>query len=222
MTFRRRVSLFVSASLILAASGPYLAGQVRVVDLTNTPPNRADWKIVASEAGGSLGSSQTPPSYVPVTVHLNNCAVRDSVFYYSVEIENSRKLELKVPVSLNSKLFDQRGTITFRELLIRLGTVTNIQDPSTFQSDLAPIELFGDQSVPGTLVVLAPGERLLLRLKSEAAHKAQELRSLLVNIGASDVTLSPGEDGYRKKEIWIPAFRAKSESSCLEPEQEMR
>jgi hypothetical protein len=212
----RGILMFCSAALLIVLLPAQLAAQGRVVDLTNTAPNLAEWKIVASEAGGPVGTWPMPPSYLPVTVHLTNCVVRNAELYFSIQIQNDRKLEVQVPVSMNSKLFDRRGTITFRELLIRLGTATNTRDLTTFKigSGFAEIMLFGDRSVPGTIAVLAPGERLVLQLKSQAWPKDQDLSSLRVNIAGSDARLSPSGDGYTKREIWIPALFATSESTC--------
>lgn len=222
--FNKGTLILISAILQVGASVPYVAAQARVVDLTNDSPSVAEWKIVASEAGGPIGTRPMPPSHVPVTVHLTSCAVRKSGFYFSVEIENNRKLEVQVPISMNSKIFDRKGTIRFRELLIRLGTATNTQDATTFKNDprFTEIMLFGDQSVPGTIVVLAPGERLVLRLKLDVPPKDQDLRSLRVHLGGSDATLSTNGDGYRKRETWIPALFAISEPNCSESELEVK
>ena len=216
--FNRGLLMFCSAALLIALLPAQSAAQTRVVDLTNAAPDLAEWKIVASGAGGPVGTWPMPPSHVPVTVYLTNCAVRNAALYFSVQIENNRKLEVRVPVSINSKLFDRRGTIEFRELLIQLGTATNTQDPSTFTRDpnSPSIMLFGDQSVPGTIAVLAPGERLVLRLKAEGRFKDEDLSSLRVHIGGSDATFSPSGDGYSKRETWIPALFATSEPTCSE------
>lgn len=224
MMLHRKTLFLVALALYVATSAPRLAAQARVVYLTKASPNLAEWKIVASEAGGPVGTSPMPPSYVPITLHLTDCAVRDAGIYFSVEIDNNRKSEVQVPVSVNSKLFDRRGTIAFRELLIHLGTATNVEDVSTFKNDpnLTTITLFGDPSVPGTISVLAPGERLLLRLKSEAQAKNQDLSSLRVNSGAFDVMLSPSGDGYKKRETWIPALFAISESTCCKSKHEAK
>ena len=215
---------FSSATLLIALSAAQLAPHVRVVDLTNTTSNLAEWKIVESGAGGSIGPRPMPPSYVPVTVHLTNCALRNAEFFFSVEIENNRQVEVQVPISMNSKLFDRRGTIVFRELLIQLGTATNTQDPSTFKREpnIGSIMLFGDQSVPGTMALLAPGERLVFRVKSEVPSMHQDLSSLRVHIGGLDATLSPSRDGYSKRETWIPALFAISESTCSESKPEVK
>ena len=224
--FNREILILVSVACLAAASAAQSPDQTRVVDLTNAAPNPGQWRIVESRSGGPIGTlaRPVPPPYVPVTVHLTNCAVGNAGFYFSVEVENNRDLEVQVPVSMNSKLFDQRGTIAFRELLIQLGTATNAQDPSTFKRDpnLPSIVLFGDQSVPGTMAVLAPGERLVLRLKSEVQSKHQELTSLRVHIGGSDATLSPSGDGYRKNEMWIPALFAMSEPPCSESKRQAK
>ncbi len=222
--FKRGTLMFYSALLLLLLSAPRLAAQVRVVDLTNAVPNLAEWKIIESGFGGSAGTWPMPPSHVPVTARLTNCAVRNAELYFSVEIENNRKLEVRFPVSMNSKLFDRRGTIAFRELSIQLGRATNTKDPSTFKPDpTSPsITLFGDQSVPGTIAVLAPGERLVLRLKSEGLIKNQDLSTLRVQIAGSDTTLSPSDDGYRKRGTWIPALYATSEPTCSESKPEVR
>lgn len=216
--FNRAIFFLVSVACFVAASAAQSLERIRVVDLTNITPNLAEWKIVASGAGGAIGTASMQPSYVPATVHLTDCIVGNAEFYFSVEIENNRKLELHVPISMNSKLFDRKGTIRFRELLIRLGTASNTQDASTFKNDPRFTEtmLFGDQSVPGTIAVLAPGERLVLRLKSEMQSRDQNLSSLRVHIGGSDATLSPSGDGYRKSETWIPALFAISEPTCSE------
>lgn len=210
--------LICSASLFIL---PWLGAQVRFVDLTSASPNLAEWKIVSSEASGSVGPS---PSHVPVSVRLLDCTVNNSDLYFSVEIYNDRKLDVQVPVSVNAKLVDHQGTITFRQLLIRLGTATDTQDASTFKADphLGSIDLFGDQSVPGTVEVLAPGERLLLRLKVELRSKAQERRDLRVHIGALDTILSPTDAGFREAESWVPALSVNSEPAACGSKQEAK
>jgi hypothetical protein len=220
----RGIFILISIACSIAASAAQSPDQTRIVDLTNTTPNPAEWKIVASGTGGPIGTWPVPPSHVPVTVHLTNCAVRNAELFFSVEIENNRKLEVQVPVSMNPKLFDRRGTTAFRELSIQLGTATNTQDPSTFEHDpnLPSIVLFGDQSVPGTIAVLAPGERLVLRLKSEIQPRDQNVSSLRVRIGAFDQTLSPSGDGFRKIGTLIPALFAMSESTCSESKPEVK
>jgi hypothetical protein len=194
------------------------------VDLTHTTANPADWKIVESGAGGSVGTWPVPPSHVPVTVHLTNCVMKNAELYFSVEIENNRKLEVQVPISMNSKLFDRRGAIRFRELFIRLGTAGNTEDATTFKNDprFGEIALLGDQSVPGTIALLAPGERLVLQLKSEIQSKDQDLDSLRVRIGAFDETLSPSGNGFRKIGTLIPALFAMSEPACSGPGRELK
>ena len=217
----REISVVCSAALLVATSAAQLSAQARVVDLTDTTPNLPEWKIVASVAGGSI-VGPVPPSHVPVTVLLTSCTVRNAEFFFSVEIKNNRKSEVQIPVSMNSKLFDRRGTITFRQLLIQLGTATNAQDPSTFKRDpaLPSIILFGDQSVPGTFAALGPGENLILRLKSEIRSANQDVRGLRVQIGGSDATLSPKGGGYSKSETWVPALFAISEPACSGPKPE--
>ncbi len=212
------ILIVISIACFVAASPSQPPDQTRIVDLTNTNPKPAEWKIVASGTGGPIGTWPVPPSYVPVTVHLTDCAVRNAGLFFSVDIENNRKLEVQVPLGMNPKLFDRRGTIVFTELSIQLGTATNTQDLSTFVRDpnLPSIVLFGDQSVPGTIAVLAPGERLVLRLKSEIQSRDQNLSSLRVRIGAFDETLSPSGDGFRKIGTLIPALFAMSEPTCSE------
>src|SRR6266566_1948710 len=219
-----RILIFLLTELLVALSPAHIFAQVRVVDLTNTTPNPAEWNIVASEAGGPIGTWPVPPSHIPVTVHLTNCAVRNGGLFFSVEIENNRTLEVQVSVSMNSKLFDRRGTIVFRELLIQLGTATNTQDPSTFKREpsLPSIVLFGDQSVPGTIAVLAPGERLVFRMKSQVPSMHQDLSGLRVHIGGSDAMLSPSGDGHKKSEMWIPALFAISEPTRSESKPEVK
>jgi hypothetical protein len=210
-----------SAALLVAVSAAQSPRQVRIVDLTNTAPNLAEWKVTASGAGGPVGTSPMPPSYVPVAIHLSNCALRDGKFYFSVEIDNNRKVEALIPISMNSKLFDHQDTIRFRQLLLLLGKAANLQDATTFKKDprFPEFTLFGDQSVPGTLAVLAPGERLVLRLKSEMRLGDQNFDDLRVHIGGSDQTLSPSGDGYHKMEGWIPALFAISEPNCSESKE---
>lgn len=212
---------FSSVALLIVLSAGQSASQAQVVDLTNTLPDLAKWKIVASEFGGPVGTSPMPSSYVPVAVHLTNCRLRNGEFYFSVEIENNRKLEAQVPISMNSKFFDHKGTIRFRELLIRLGTASNAQDATTFKNDprFAEITLFGDRSVPPTIAVLAPGESLVLRLKLEPQLPDQNLSNLRVRIDASDETLSPSGDGFRKLGTLIPSLSAISEPNCSESKE---
>jgi hypothetical protein len=112
-----------------------LERQARVVDLTNNAPVSAEWKILTSEAGGPVGRSPMPSSHVPVGIHLTSCALRNEESYFSVEIENNRKVEAQIPISMNSKLFDRKGTIRFRELLLLLGKAANTQDATTFKND---------------------------------------------------------------------------------------
>src|ERR1051325_6757267 len=129
------LTLLLSAFLVSLPAAQMEAAKTRVVDLTRTTANPADWKIMESRVGGSIGTWPVPPSYVPVTVHLTNCVMKDAELYFSVEIENDRKLEVQVPISMNSKLFDHRGVIQFRELFIRLGTAGNTEDATTFKND---------------------------------------------------------------------------------------
>jgi len=206
------------AALLVAVSAAQSPRQVQVVDLTDTAPNLAEWKVTASEAGGPVGTRSMPPSYVPVAIHLSNCALRNGRFYFSVEIENNRKVEAQIPISMNSKLFDHQGTIRFRQLLLLLGKAANTQDATTFKKDprFPEFTLFGDQSVPGTVAVVAPGERLVLRLKAEMRSGDQNFDDLRVHIGGSDQTLSPSGDGYHKMEGWVPALFAISEPNCSE------
>jgi hypothetical protein len=192
------------------------SSQARTVDLTGGVPDLAKWKILSSVSGGSIGAFPRPPSQVPVTLHLADCAAGDSDFGFTLEIENSRSLEIQIPISLSSKPFDHPGAIGFRELVIDLGTVTNADSAQMFRRDsrLASITLFGDQSVPGTIVVLAPGERLILRLRAAARSKVPDLASLRVEIGAFDTTLSPTGNGYHEAETIVPALWATSEPTC--------
>jgi hypothetical protein len=215
MTIIARVFSFAPA-LLLVAWVPHLATQTRVVDLTNAIPNPAQWKIVASEAGGPVGTRPLPPSHVPVTLGLTDCLLRNGHLSFFVEIYNNRDVEVLVPLSMNSRIFDRPGTIEFRELLIRLGTATNAQDAITFKHDsrFDGITLFGSQSVPSTIAILAPGGRLLLRLKSEARIKGEDIGSMRASIGAFDVSLAPSGEGYRKRETWVPALSAISEPTC--------
>jgi hypothetical protein len=212
--FIKDMGMFLWAALLIALSASPLSAQKRVVDLTNAASDLAEWKIVASGAGGSLGSSSPPPSHQPVTLHLTKCAVKDKEFFFSVEIENNRKVEIQIPISMNSKQFDHAGTISFTELLIRLGTATDIQDPSTFNQKLPSVELFGSQSVPSTMALLAPGEHLVLHLKSKGPSKDQDISSLHARIGGVEVTLTPRPLGYAKNSTWINALSANSESPC--------
>ncbi len=216
--FNRGVFILVSVACFVASSAVQSLERTRVVDLTNATANPAVWKIVASGAGGPIGTWPIPPSHVPATIHLSDCVVGNAEFYFSVEIENNRKLELEVPISMNSKLFDRKGTIRFRELLIRLGTASNTQDATTFKNDprFNEIILFGDQSVPGTIALLAPEERLVLRLKSEMQSQDKNLSSLRVSIGAFDETLSPSGGGFRKIGTSVPALFTMSEPTCSE------
>lgn len=96
----RAIPTFSWAALLVVLSGAQSVPKLRVVDLTNAVPDLAEWKIVTSEAGGPVGTSTMPPSHVPVGVHLTNCALQKGGGYFSVEIENNRKLELQVPVSI--------------------------------------------------------------------------------------------------------------------------
>ncbi|MGA9628318.1 MAG: hypothetical protein WBL65_17725 [Bryobacteraceae bacterium] len=215
-----RTTIIVSSAFFLTL--PSLGAQVRVVDLTGATPILAGWNIVASEAGGSVGTGPTPPSHVPVTVLLTACSIRNAELYFSVEIQNNRAVEVQIPVNTSSKPLDRPGTIAFRELLIGLGTATNTADPSTFKEDLAiqSIELFGNQAVAGTTAVLAPGERLLLLLKTQAPPKGRDLSALRVRIGGFDATLVPSGAGYRKSDLWVPALSAVSEPGCSDSKGE--
>jgi hypothetical protein len=212
--FSGNIGLLYSALLLIHLLTSSLAAQERVVDLTSAVPDLAEWKIVASGAGGSLGSSSPPPSQKPVALHLTKCAVKDTELFISVEIENNRKVEMPIPISPNSKLFDHPGIIEFRELLIQIGTATNTQDPSIFNPKLPEIILFGHQSIPNTMALLAPGEHLVLLLKSKAPPEDQDLGSLRAHIGGFDVTLSPSKQGYSKRSTWIGSLSAISESTC--------
>jgi hypothetical protein len=215
------IVMFGLAALLTVLSAAQSGPQVRVVDLTNTVPNLAEWKVTASGAGGPAGTRPMPPSYVPVAIHLSNCALRNGKFYFSVEIENNRKVEAQIPISMNSKLFDHQGTIRFRQLLLLLGKAANPQDATTFKKDprFPEFTLLGDQSVPGTLAVVAPGERLVLRLKAEVRWGDQNFDDLRVHVSGFDQTLSPEDDGYREMDTWIPALFAISEANCSESKE---
>ena len=208
------VVLLIALSAAQSAPPP----PVRVIDLTTAAINPAEWKIIASSAGGPMGTWPVNPSQVPVAVHLTNCALTNGKLYYSIEIENNRAVEARVPISVNSKLFDRKGTIRFRELLIRVGTASNAQDATSFKNDqrFNEVTLFGDQSVPGTDAVVAPGERLVFRLKSDIQSGDRNFSGLRAIISGFDETLSPSRGGYRKTDTWIPALFALSESSCSE------
>jgi hypothetical protein len=157
-------------------------------------------------------------------VLLTACAIRNAELYLSVEIQNNRAVEVEIPVNTSSKLLDHSGTITFRELLVQVGTATSAGDPSTFQKDLAipSIELFGSQAVAGTIAVLAPGERLLLRLKTQAPPRDWDLSTLRVRIAGFDATLVPSGAGYRESELFVPALFVTSEPGCPGPKVEVK
>jgi hypothetical protein len=199
-----------------------VGAQTSVVDLTGAPANRAHWKIVESRSGGSIGAWPKPASQTPVAVHVTGCVVRDEALYFSVEVDNDRELEVEVPISMDSTLFDGRDTITFRELQINLGSAGD--DGRGFMSNPAiePVELFGDHSVSGTTRTLAPGDRLILRLRTGARPGHRELVNLRARVAGSDVTLSPNGAGYDQSRTWIPALFTTSQPASCSPEPETR
>jgi hypothetical protein len=206
--------LFTILAVLFA--GVHLAAQGRIIDLTSSTPELADWKITSSRVGGSIGVWPLPQSHKPVTVRLSDCAIRGSDLYFSLEIVNARALELLVPVSTSSKRLDHPGPIAFTQLWIALGTAPKSPDQAKFLKDpnLPSIMLFGDKSIPNTTAALAPGERLMLHLKEHLPPHNPDPESLRVQIAGDDVTLSPDGGGYSQSETWIPALFATSEPGC--------
>jgi len=196
------------------------AGQARVVDLTTTEPAPEEWNIVASGAGGPVGQSAA----VRVEVHVSNCSIRTGSLYFSVGIVNNHEVDVAVPISNDPRRFSHSGAITFRQLIIELGTAANITDLSSFRGNvgLAPTVLFGDPSVPGTLSTLKPGERLEIRLRIRPRPETQIPSELRARIFGYDVTLAATEGGYRKIATWIPALMAISRPCRAEPEPPLR
>ncbi len=199
-----------------------VGAQFTVVDLTNAPVARPQWKIVSSQTGGSIGSSMRRPAQPSVAMRLAGCSERDSAFYFSLEIENNGQSEIQIPVGLDSRPFDRRESVTFKELLISLGETEG--DDGSFRSNPAfdPITLFGNPAVRGTIRVLPPGQGLILRLKTEMRGGARDVAKLRAQIAASDVALSPSAAGYEESRTWTPALFASSQPTCSAPERETK
>jgi hypothetical protein len=210
MQLVHRLTVLSSLALSLLLRPCLLGAQTVVIDLTNTTANLAEWKIMSTQSEGAIGTWPKPKSMTPVAIRLNNCTMRGPDLYFSVEIDNSGEFEAQIPVSPHSKTFTERGTTSFRELLINLGTLTN--DGGVFKTDLSfePITLFGSASIPGSTRILAPKERLILQLKTNARLESPDLSKLRVQIAGSEVTLTPHGAGYDERRRWIPALFATS------------
>lgn len=201
----------------------WLAGaQTSVVDLTGALANRPHWKIVDSRSGGPIAAWPKPASQIPVAVRMTGCVVRDAALYFTVEIDNDREFDVEVPISMDAALFDGRDAITFRELQINLGT--DEDDGRGFRTEpaLDPVELLGNRSIPGTIRTLAPGDRLMLRLRTGVRLGHRELGNLRAQAAGSDVKLSPHGAGYDQNRVWIPALFATSQPTSCSPKPEKR
>lgn len=201
----------------------WLAGaQSSVIDLTSAPSERAQWRIVSSLSEGPIGAWPSSASMAPVTIRLGDCTINGANLYFSVEIDNNREFEVGVPINPDWKVFERPESISFREMLISLGTAAT--DGVTFKtySTLEPFSLFGSRAVPGTMRILAPGEHLSLKLKLNLRSEHLDLSKLRVQVAGSDVTLSAIDDGYAERRSWIPALFTTSQPTSSGAEHEAR
>lgn len=198
-------------ALLLAVN--LLGSQGKVVDLTRAVPEPAEWKIVENRSAGNIGTGPQPPEQKKVTVRLVHAHTSGEDLYFSIEIYNDRQLELEVPISLSSSLLENSGSpIRFRELFVSLGDQPD-EDPISFKYSLSvkPISLFGSRSVPGTLELLSPGERITIHLKAELqSDVTADLGKLRVRISGYDVQLTPVTGGYKEFRTNVLALFATS------------
>ena len=203
----------MTSSAAFVIWGYLLSVSTVVVDVTTSPVYLPEWRIVSSAYAGSIPGWPSPASQVPVTIHLIGCEeVKSAKLRCSIGIENNRKVNAEIPISVNATRFYKKERISFRELLIELGCVRDVNDDSTFEKDpkIEMFTLFGNRSVPGTIRVLAPGERLILRFSTDVRSGHQKVNELRARIGGNDVILSPNQDGYDEVKTNIPALFATS------------
>ena len=182
----------------------------RVINLTEAPTDVADWKIVASSAGGPVGSWPRLPSEQPVGIRFREVRLTRTELYFSLEILNDRDSAIGIPLSRRVKPLVIAGrSSSYTQLLIELGTAGGAPASCTPLATVPAIELFGNAIVPQSVISLAPHERVTLLLKTNVAG-AFPPGPLCVHISGSSVTLVPVGDGYKETSTWIPALLASS------------
>lgn len=195
-------------AMLLLAMVP-VGFQEEVIDLTRAVAKQAEWNILETRSGGPIGTWPKPHAHEEVALRLFDVFRCDDDLCFSLEIKNDRKVQLEIPVSLSSKILEkEEGTVQFRELIVWLGIPAG-REQLSFKPlpAIEPVELFGSNSVAGSLQILLPGKRLIFHLRARLKSPlTEEVETLHARLGGSDVVLTPVADGYKRVGTLVPAL----------------